>query len=145
MTDDPQDRPDEEHDMQTEQTPSTTHYRWALALAVATVLFLVLGIGALGIIGDGGRADQLYLVVPVVLLVGAAVARLRARGMALALTATALAQLGVTVVALVAGLPEDASLIDVLGINAMYAGLFGLSAWLFRRAADGTVPVGVAR
>ena len=38
----------------------------------------------------------------------------------------------VTLVALVAGVPEDASILDIIGINAMYAALFCLSAWLFR-------------
>lgn len=56
--------------------------------------------------------------------------------MALALVATAATQVLVTVVALVAGVAEDASVVDILGINLMYAGLFSLSAWLFRRADD---------
>ena len=73
---------------------------------------------------------------PAVLVLGTIVARLRAPGMALALVATAATQVLVTVVALVAGLPQDASIVDVLGINAMYAALFCLSAWLFRRAAE---------
>ena len=42
-------------------------------------------------------------------------------------------------VALVTGVPEEASIVDILGINAMYAALFCLSAWLFRRAADRSV------
>ena len=45
------------------------------------MLFLLLGIGALGIVGDGDR-DMLYLAAPVVALVGAVVARFRAHGMA---------------------------------------------------------------
>lgn len=39
---------------------TSTYYSSAVALAVGTVLFLILGIGALGIIGDGGRPDRLY-------------------------------------------------------------------------------------
>ena len=115
---------------------TTTYYLLGVGAAVVTVLFLILAIGALGIVGDGGRDDRSYLAVPAVLALGMIVARLRAPGMSLALLATAATQLLVTVVALVAGLPEDASIVDVLGINAMYAALFCLSAWLFHRAAD---------
>ena len=49
-------------------TSPTTRYALALTVAVGTVLFLLLGIGALGIVGDGDR-DWLYLAAPVVLLV----------------------------------------------------------------------------
>ena len=55
----------------------------------------------------------------------------------LALAAAAATQVLVAVVALVSGLPrtEDVSVLDVVALTVMYAGLFGLSAWLFRRAA----------
>ena len=56
--------------------------------------------------------------------------------MSLALLATAATQALVTVVALLAGVPADASVLDILGVNAMYVALFCLSAWLFRRAAE---------
>lgn len=110
----------------------------AIGIAVGTVLFLALAIGALGIIGDGGRDDRIYLAVPAVLLVGTLLARLRPDGMSLALYATALTQVVVTAAALLAGVPADAAVVDILGVNAMFAALFCLSAWLFRRAA-GTV------
>ena len=113
---------------------TSTYYLLGVGAAVGTTLFLILAIGALGIIGDGGRDDRMYLAVPAVLVLGTIVARLRASGMSLALLATAATQLLVTVVALVAGVPEEASIVDILGINAMYAALFCLSAWLFRRA-----------
>ena len=50
----------------------------------------------------------------------------------------ALAQALVAVIALIAGLQhtEGASVAEILGLNAMYAGLFSLSAWLFWRAAE---------
>lgn len=113
-------------------------YRLAVAVAVATVLFLVWAIGALGIIGDGGRPDRMYAGVLAVLVVGTIVARLRAGGMALALLATALAQVLVGVVAIAAGLhqTEGASVIEILGLTTMYAAMFGLSAWLFQRSAE---------
>ena len=115
---------------------TTTYYLLAIGAAVATVLFLVLAIGALGIIGDGGRDDRIYAAVLAVLAIGTVVARLRPHGMSLALLATALTQAVVTVVALIVGVPEDASVLDIVGINAMYVALFCLSAWLFRRAAE---------
>jgi predicted membrane protein len=123
---------------------SKTYYRLAIGVAVATVLFLIWAIGALGIIGDGGRPDRIYLAVFAVLAIGTAVARLRPRGMALALLATGLVQALVTAIALLAGMHDDASVADILGINAMYVALFGVSAWLFRRAAEQRSAVAVS-
>ena len=114
--------------------PATSHVL-AVGLAIATVLFLVLAVGALGIIGDGGREDRMYAGVLAVGLIGTVVSRLRAPGMALTLAAMAGTQVLVAAIALVAGLPDDVSVVDLLGLTAMYAGLFGLSALLFRRAA----------
>jgi hypothetical protein len=113
-----------------------TSYRLALAVAVATVLFLIWAIGALGIIGEGGRPDRLYLGVFAVVTLGTLIARLRPRGMALALLATALAQALVAVIALIVGYQhkEGASVAEILGINGLYVTLFGLSAWLFARS-----------
>lgn len=116
---------------------STTTYRLALAVAVGTVLFLLLGIGALGVIGSGGPADRVYLAVPVVLVLGSVVARLRPGGMAVTMLAAAATQVLAPVVAFAAGLEgtEGASVLDVVGLTGMFAGLFLLSAWLFRRSA----------
>ena len=126
---------------------AATYYRLALATTLATVLLLVFGIGALGIIGEGGRPDRVYLGVFVVLVVGTVIARLRAHGMALALLATALAQMLTTGSALVAGLhrPGGASVADILAISAMYASLFVVAAWLFRRAAEQHSEVAASR
>jgi len=122
---------------------TTTYYLLAIGAAVATALFLVLAIGALGIIGDGGRDDRIYAAVLAVLAIGSVIARLRPHGMSLALLATALTQAVVTVVVVIVGVPEDASVLDIVGINAMYVALFCLSAWLFRRAAEQDAVVAV--
>ena len=124
-------------------TTANTYYRLAIGVAVATVLFLIWAIGALGIIGSGGRPDLMYAGVLLVGAIGTVIARLRPRGMAMALLATALAQLLVAVIALIAGLQhtEGASVAEILGLNAMYAALFSLSAWLFHRAAQQQSPV----
>ena len=121
--------------MTTSMTTSRRRYAQAAALAVATVLFLLLGIGALGIVGDGDR-DMLYLAAPVVALVGAAAARFRPHGMAAAMAAAAVTTLvaGVVAVVLVVRADETASLLDIAGLSSMYALLFGASAWLFRRS-----------
>ena len=122
---------------------ATAAYRLALALTVATVLFLVLAIGALGIVGAGGRPDRIYAAVLAVLAVGSVLARFRAGGMAVALAATALTQAVVTLVVFLTGQhhTEGASVVDILAINAMYAGLWILAAWLFRRAAEPAAPL----
>ena len=119
-------------------TSPQTYYRLAVGVALATVLFLILAIGALGIIGSGGRPDRIYAAVLGVLVLGTVTARLRPAGMAVALAATALAQAVVSATALLAGLhqAEGASVVDIVGLTAMYAALFGLAAWLFWRAAD---------
>jgi hypothetical protein len=122
----------------------------AVATTVVTVLFLVLSAGALGIIGEGGRPDRVYAVVLGVLAIGTLVARFRARAMALALGATAAAQALVALGAIVAVLAEvddfaGASVIDLVGINAMFVGLFGLAAWLFLRAAGPRATVAAGR
>lgn len=110
-------------------------YVLAAALALVTVLFLVFGIGALGIVGDGDR-DAPFLAVPAVLVVGALLARLRAHGMAWALAAAAAATLVACLVAVVQVVRADeaASLVDAVGISTMYAGMFAASGWLFRRS-----------
>lgn len=118
-------------------TPSTS-YRLAIGLALAAALFLLWGIGALGIIGAGGPPDLMYLAALAVGVVGALVARFRPAGMALALGATALALMVVAVVAIGAGLHHEpgASVIEILGISGMYAAMFAGSAWLFHRASQ---------
>lgn len=125
---------------------ASSYYRLAIGVALATTLFLIWAIGALGIIGEGGRPDRMYAGVLAVGAIGTVIARLRPRGMALALAATAFATALVATIALVAGLQdtEGASVVEILGLNGMYAGLFGLSAWLFKRSADesSAVPAG---
>ena len=119
-------------------TSARNAYRLGLAVALGAALFLVWGVGALGIIGAGGRPDLMYLGALAVGVVGALLARFRSSGMAWALAATALALRVGAGIALVAGLPPEpgASAVEILGISGMYAALFGLSAWLFRRSAE---------
>jgi len=105
-------------------------------VAMATLLFLLLGIGALGIIGDGD-ADRIYLAVAAVFVVGTLVARLRPRPMAVAMATTAATMVGCTVVAFAMGEHQNpgASASDMVMLTTMYAGLFAVSSWLFSRSA----------
>jgi hypothetical protein len=118
------------------RTPSTPTARYVLALSVAlaTVAFLLLGIGALGIVGDGDR-DALYLAAPAVALLVALVTRFRPDGMAVALATAAVVTVvaGAVAVGLVATDRESASIVDVVTLTAMYASLFAVGAWLFTR------------
>lgn len=113
---------------------STTRYAVALAVSVGTVAFLLLGIGALGIVGDGDR-DAVYLAAPAVAILVAVVTRFRPRGMVLALGGAALTTVvaGAVAVGMVATDEVAASVADVVMLTAMYAGLFAAGAWLFSR------------
>jgi hypothetical protein len=119
----------------TSPTSATTPYLLALGVAVGTVLFLLLGIGALGIVGDGDR-DAVYLAAPATALLVAVATRFRASGMALALGAAALVTVlaGGWSVGLVATDRVEASMLDVVMLTGMYAALFAFAAWLFTRA-----------
>ncbi|PKH40332.1 hypothetical protein SAMN05192575_11093 [Nocardioides alpinus] len=118
----------------TSTTAPTGRYVLALGVSLATVLFLVLGIGALGIIGDGDR-DAIYLAAPAVALIVAVATRFSPRGMALAAGAAAGTTVvaGVVAVVIVALDRESASLLDVAMLTGMYAGLFAVAGWLFWR------------
>ena len=112
----------------------STRYLLALGVSIGTVLFLLFGIGALGIVGDGDR-DWLYLAAPVVGLVVAVATRFRPAGMAMALGAAAVTTVlaGVVAVVLVVLDEASASLLDVIMLTGMYAALFAVAAWLFTR------------
>jgi hypothetical protein len=80
----------------------------------------------------------MYGAVLAVGIMGAAIARLRPHGTALALLATAFAQAVVGAVALKfgLGLPHSGPA-EILGLSGLFAGLWLMSAWLFRKAARG--------
>jgi hypothetical protein len=114
-------------------------YTAGLGLAVLSSLFLLLAIGALGLIGvEGDPFDRLYLGVIAVGVVGALIARFRAPGMARAMFAMAAAQGGLAVLALILGKHQHpaTSIPELLGLHAMFAALFIGSALLFRYAAS---------
>lgn len=118
---------------------STSRYLVALGVSIGTVLFLLFGIGALGIVGEGD-GDAAYLLAPAVGLLVAVVTRFRAAGMVLALGAAAVTTLlaGGWAVGLIATDRVTASLADVVMLTGMYAVLFAFAAWLFSRADRAT-------
>ncbi len=119
-------------------TSARTYYWLGLALAGFTALFVLFAVGALGIVGDGGPPDLLYVGALAVALVGAALARFRAPGLAVAFASAAVVTLVAPVVVLAADLLGDGSVVDLLGLTAMYGCLFAGIAWLFHRASRET-------
>lgn len=112
-------------------------FRLAAGVALAAALFLVWSNLAVGIIGSENEpVNLLYFGVLAVGIVGAAIGRFRPAGMARALLAMAFAQGSVALLALIAGMGEYAgsSPAEIVLVNGFFIALFGLSAWLFRRA-----------
>jgi hypothetical protein len=117
---------------------SKSAYRVAIGLGVAASLFLLMLIGAVGVIGvEGDPFDFVYFGVVGIGVVGALIARFRARGMAYALFSMALAQAVVVAVALIIGKQDSpvSSVTEIVGLNGFFIVLFVASALLFRRAA----------
>lgn len=110
-------------------------YRAGLGVALATAFILSWMNPAVGIIGnESNPANLMYLGVLAVGLVGAILARFQPAGMARALRATAIAQLCVGLVTLASGLGFT------LVLDAIFAALWLLAAWLFSKNALGLAP-----
>jgi hypothetical protein len=126
----------------TAKKTSDIWYRAAGGVAVGTSLLLVWLNLAVGVIGnEKNPANLMYVAVLAVAVLGAIIARFQPDGMARALMATALAQAMVALIAAIAGLGHLASPpAEVLGVNALFAALWLLSAWLFRKAAGSNLP-----
>ncbi len=117
-------------------------YRAAVGMAFAAGFMLMWGNFVQ--MADVTPFAAMYFGVPLVGLIGAAVARLRPQGMARALCVTALAQvliLSVAVILLYTRNPQVSNWTPPewrgFGGNAVNAMLFGGSAWLFRKAGRG--------
>ncbi|WP_426490353.1 hypothetical protein [Hymenobacter sp. 102] len=113
-------------------------YKLAAGVAAVAALLLVWGNLAVGFIGsEDNPVNLLYGAVLVVGFVGAAVARLQPLGMARAMFAAALTQFAVPFVALLIKQPElTMGVLWVIVLNTLFAGLWVLAGWLFRRAAN---------
>lgn len=107
-------------------------YRIGMAVAVGTAFLLVWVNLAVGVIGsENNDINAVFVGVLLLGVIGSALARLRAPGMSLAMTATGTAQACVAIVVVLLGSVRVAMFIGV------FAALWLLSAWLFRRAAQG--------
>ena len=112
-------------------------YRSAVGVALVTALILLWVNGAVGVIGsENNDANLMYFGVLAVGIVGAVIGRLQPRGMSLALFATALAQVFVTLVAIIGklGTPVSGPL-DLLLLNGLFIALWVVSACMFRQTA----------
>jgi hypothetical protein len=116
---------------------SNGSYRLGAGVAVAAGLLLIWGNLAVGFIGnEDNPANLLYGAVLAVAGMGALVARLRPLGMARAMFAAALTQFMVPLVAALIWKPEvDLGMLYVLALNALFAGIWVASGWLFRRSS----------
>ena len=121
-----------------------TAYRAAVGVAIAAAFILVWMNLAVGIIGaEDNPANLMYGGVLAVGIIGAIIARFQPDGMARTLVATALAQALVAVIAVIAGMGYPASPpLEILGVNALFAALWLMSAWLFRKAAHAQTSAG---
>jgi ABC-type uncharacterized transport system permease subunit len=117
-------------------------YRAAVGVAVAAAFILVWMNLAVGIIGtEDNPANLMYGGVLAVGIIGTVIARFQPR----AVVATALAQVLVAVIAVIAGMGYSASPpLEILGVTALFAVLWLISAWLFRKAAREQTPAGAA-
>ncbi|UOR04159.1 hypothetical protein MUN82_14540 [Hymenobacter aerilatus] len=111
-------------------------YRLAAGVAVAATFLLVWGNLAVGFIGnENNPANLLYIGVLAVGFIGAVVAQLQPLGMAKAIFAAALTQFAVPFVALSIWRPElTLGVLWVIVLNTLFAGIWVMSGWLFRRA-----------
>jgi hypothetical protein len=110
-------------------------YRLAMAVAVATLVMLIVANLAVGIIGDEGNgANLLYAAVLLAAMAGSALAGFRPRGMARAMFGAAAVQALATGVAFYAGWVDSGAAGVLLG-NTFFIALFGISGYWFHRAA----------
>ena len=115
----------------------TIAYRTAVGIALVAA-FVLVWMNFVQAADDINPAALMYLVVPLVGVIGAAIARFRPAGMARALFATALAQALVLAMVLIRNPPVTSWTAAVwrgFALNALFVLLFFGSALLFRTAA----------
>ena len=116
----------------------TIAYRTGAGVALVAA-FVLVWMNFVQAADDINPAAMRYLAVPLVGIIGAAMARFQPNGMARALFATALAQMVVLAIALITRNPQitswSAPVLRGFALNALIAVLFFGSAMLFRTAA----------
>lgn len=122
--------------------PHGRAYRSAIGLALAVTFVFFWAIGAVGFMGTDGEhpADVVYVLVPIVGMTAAVLARFQPKEMVRAMCATAVAQMLVPTIAVAAGLnlmpisPVELIWFTLI-VNGPVTALYLGSAWLFRRAS----------
>lgn len=117
-------------------------YRLAAAVGVAAGLLLVWAQLAVGLVGsEDNPVNVLFGAVLGVAIIGAIAARFQPRGMSNAMFAASLTYVVVTLLALFVWPPSpdtaepQVRMVNVLGANGIFAALWAVSGWLFRRAS----------
>ncbi len=122
------------------RTAATPAYQAAAGVALVTA-FLLFWSNWVQAADDVNRDAVMYFAVPLVAIIGAAMARFRPGGMARALFVTALAQALILMIVLLIRNPQvtpwTAAVLRGFGGNAFLVVLFVGSALLFRKAARG--------
>jgi len=113
-----------------------SRYRAGAAVALLTGFLVTWANGAVGIIGnEANPANLMFFAVIAMAIAGSFAARFKAPGMAVTMAAAALGQFAVPLIAMAIWSPPiDMDLARTLLFNSVFAGLWLLSAWLFRRA-----------
>jgi hypothetical protein len=115
-----------------------TVYRIGIGAALFLMLLLIWVNGAVGIIGsENNEINLIYFGVIGIGIIGALIARFQPKGMALSLFALAAVQSIITVIYLLTNMAEIPanSVIEIIGVNSFFIGLFVSSAFIFLYAA----------
>ena len=117
-------------------------YRAGAAMALMTGFLVTWANGAVGIIGnEDNPANLLFFGVIAVAVAGSLIARFKAPGMVRTMAAAGLGQFVVPLIAMAIWSPAiDLGLVKTLLFNAGFAGLWLVSAWLFRTASKSGEP-----
>jgi hypothetical protein len=113
-------------------------YQAAVVMALGAVILIMWTTGAVGVIGsEDNPGNLLYLAVVGLAIVGAAIARGHASWMVWVMATAAAATVLVPVIAF-AGVADPVSDVlapEVFAATCVFAGMWIVSAWLFRKAA----------
>lgn len=118
---------------------SNNFYKSAAGLALGTPFVLVWANLAVGIIGsEDNPANLMYFGVLAVVIIGSVIAKLRPKGMTKAMVSTAVAQLLVTIIALISGMQNlsESFVMEIIIINGFLILLWSTSGLLFRYSAE---------
>jgi VIT1/CCC1 family predicted Fe2+/Mn2+ transporter len=114
-------------------------YRMAVGIAAVAGFLLIWMNLAIGIIGsEDNPINLIYLGVLAIIIIGAVISKLQPLEMSRTMFATAIAQMLVPVIVLIfwrSYLEESPGMAGVFALNAFFAALFVISAFLFRSAA----------